>query len=147
LTASSREEQIRKLAFELQLMQGSVETLQQRLQILQTAITDLGVADASIGALKEAEEGAPILLPAGGGTFVNAVLGDLSHVIVGIGADVSVEMDLDEAQEDVSGRLEEVEGASQSVQQQLGQILSQMQVHQDRLNRLSAELRGEAPGV
>ena len=147
MTAPSREEQMRKLAMELQMMQGSAETLQQRLQILQSAISDLRVAAASLEALKESEEGAPILVPTGGGAFVNANLGDLSKVIVGIGADVSIEMDLEEAEKNVSGRLEEVEKANLSVGQQLEQILAQMQIHQDSLNRLGASLRGEAPGV
>jgi prefoldin alpha subunit len=138
---------MRKLAMELQMMQGSAETLQQRLQILQSAISDLRVAAASLEALKESEEGAPILVPTGGGAFVNANLGDLSRVIVGIGADVSIEMDLEEAEKNVSGRLEEVEKANLSVGQQLEQILAQMQIHQDSLNRLGASLRGEAPGV
>ena len=147
MTAPNREEQMRKLAMELQMMQGSAETLQQRLQILQSAISDLRVAAASLEALKESEEGAPILVPTGGGAFVNANLGDLSRVIVGIGADVSIEMDLEEAEKNVSGRLEEVEKANLSVGQQLEQILAQMQIHQDSLNRLGASLRGEAPGV
>ena len=147
MTAPSREEQMRKLALELQMMQGSAETLQQRLQILQSAISDLRVAAASLEALKESEEGAPILVPTGGGAFVNANLGDLSKVIVSIGADVSIEMDLEEAEKKVSGRLEEVEKANLSVGQQLEQILTQMQIHQDSLNRLGASLRGEAPGV
>jgi prefoldin alpha subunit len=138
---------MRRLAVELQLMQGSAETLQQRLQLLQAAISDLRVAGASLEALKEGEEGAPILVPTGGGTFVNANLGDLSKVIVSIGADVSIEMGLEEAEENIKGRLEEVEKAGQSVQQQLEQILYQMQMHQDNLNRLNASLRGEPPGV
>ena len=147
MTAPSPEEQMRRLAVELQMMQGSAETLQQRLQLLQAAISDLRVAGASLEALKEGEEGAPILVPMGGGTFVNANLGDLNKVIVSIGADVSIEMGLEEAEEKVSGRLEEVEKAGQSVQQQLEQILYQMQIHQDNLNRLNASLRGEPPGV
>jgi len=128
-------------------MQGSVDVLQQRLQILQGAMADLQIAISSLKALKEAEEGDSVLVPLGGGTFVNATLGDLRKVIVGVGADVSVEMDLDEGLEDVSGRLEEGEKASQSAQQQLGQILAQMQTHQNMVNRLSAQLRGEASGV
>jgi len=147
LTAQSREELMRRLVVELQLMRGSAETLQQRLQMLQSAIADLSVASDSIDALKEAEEGAPILVPMGGGALVNARLGDLSRVIVDIGAEVSIEMSLEEAEQDVSGRLEDMEKASISVQQQLEQIVAQMQIHQDNLNRLSASLKGESPGV
>ena len=147
MTSSEKEEQLRRLVVELRLMQGSAEILQQRLDLLRTAIRDLRVAESSLRAMKEMEEGTPILVPTGGGTFVNARLENLSRVIVGVGADVSVEMDLDGALEDVSARLAEMEKAGQSVQQQLEQILVQMQVHQDGISRLSAELRGEITGV
>lgn len=147
MAASSQEEHFRKLAYELQMMQGSAETMQQRLGVLQNAAADLSVAKTSIGSLKEVEEGDPILVPTGGGTFVNARLGDLSNILVNIGADVSIEMGLDEADQDLSSRLEEVEKASQSVQEQLQQILSQMEIHRDALNRLSASLKGVEPGV
>ena len=147
MTASEKDEQLRRLVVELRLMQGSAEILQQRLELLRTAIADLRVAESSLKALKDIEDGTPILVPVGGGTFVDANLGDLSRVIVGIGAGVSLEMDLEGALEDVSNRLSEVEKAGLSVQQQLEQILGQMQVHQDGISRLSAELRGETTGV
>jgi len=147
VTASNKEDQLRRLVVELRLMQGSAEVLQQRLDLLRTAQTDLRVADSSLKALKDIEDGTNILVPMGGGAFIDAKLGDLSKVIVGIGAGASLEMDQEAALEDVSNRLSEVEKAAQSVQQQLEQILGQMQIHQDGINRLSAELRGEAAGV
>ena len=147
MATASHEEQFRKLGYELQMMQGSAETLQQRLGVLQNAAADLGVAKKSIETLKEVEVGDPILVPTGGGTFVNARLGDLSNILVNIGADVSIEMGLDDADQDISNRLDEVEKASQSVQEQLQQILGQMEIHRDVLNRLSASLQGVGPGV
>lgn len=147
MAAAGQEEQFRKLAYELQMMEGSAQTLQQRFGVLQNAAADLGVAKTSIESLKEVEEGDPILVPTGGGTFVNARLGDLSNILVNVGADVSIEMGLEEADQDISSRLEEVEKASQSVQEQLQQIMAQMEIHRDALNRLSASLRGVQPGV
>lgn len=147
MSAPSQEDQLRRLAYELQLMQGTAETLQQRLAVLQNAITDLTVAKESIAGLKEVEEGAPILVPTGGGTFINANLGDLSKILINIGADVSIDMSLDEAQDDIAGRLDEVQKASQAVQQQLGEILTQMQIRRDTLNRLSDSLGGGSTGV
>ena len=147
MSTPSQEDQFRRLAYELQLMQGTAETLQQRLAVLQSTIADFTVSKESIAGLKEVEEGAPILVPTGGGTFVNANLGDLSKILINIGADVSIDMSLDEAQEDIAGRLDEVQKASQAVQQQLGEILTQMQIRRDTLNRLSAGLGGGATGV
>jgi prefoldin alpha subunit len=147
LAAPSQEDHVRRLLMELRLMQGSAETLEQRLGVLQTAVADLRLASSSLNALKDLEEGAHILVPTGGGTFANATLGDLRKVIIGVGADVSVEMELEDAIGDVLGRLEDMEKASQSVRQQLEQILAQMQSHQEVLNRLGAQLQGESPGV
>lgn len=147
MSAQDREDQLRRIVVELRLMQGTAESLQQRLQLLTTALADLRLAEGSMKDLKEVEADTPILVPVGGGTFVNARLGDMGRVIMGIGADVSVEMRLEDALENVSGRVEEVERAQLSVQQQLSQILAQMEAHEDAFNRLSAELRGEAPGV
>jgi len=147
VATSDREDQLRRLVVELRMMQGSAEILQQRLELLRTATADLQVAESSLRALKVIEEGKPVLVPVGGGVLADARLGDLRKVIVGIGANISVEMDIDMAVEDVSSRLTEVEKASQSVQQQLQQILAQMQVHQDGINRLSAGLRGETVSV
>ncbi len=147
MSSLGKEDQLRRIVVELRLMQGTAETLQQRLQLLTTALADLRLAEGSMKDLKEVEAGTPILVPVGGGTFVNAQLGDMGRVIMGIGADVSVEMRLEDALENVSGRVEEVERAQLSVQQQLSQILAQMEAHEDAFNRLSAELQGEAPGV
>jgi prefoldin alpha subunit len=147
LSTPSQEDQFRRLAYEIQLMQGTAETLQQRLALLQGAISDVTVARESLAGLKEVEEGVPILVHAGGGTFINANLGDLEKVIVNIGADVSIDMDLEGAQEDIAGRLDELLKSSQATQQQLEEVVAQMQIRRDALNRLSAGLGGEAPGV
>ncbi len=143
MTAPNREDQARRLLYELQLMEGTAKTLQQRLQILQQAQTELTISKQSLEAIENAEEGSNILVPTGGGTFVHAKLGKIDTLVVNVGADVSIDMTPEEAMENVTGRLEEVEKAAQSVSQQLEQVLAQMQVHQDGVNRLSAQMRGD----
>ncbi len=147
MTVANREDQTRRLIYELQLMQGTADTLQQRLAILQNALADLRVAEESLKGLSETEEGSPILIPMGGGTLINAQLGDTSKVIINIGAEVSIDMPLEDAQKNVADRLENVEKTNTSVEQQLQQLLAQMEVHRDGINRLSAQIRGEAQGV
>jgi len=147
LTVANREDQTRRLIYELQLMQGTADTLQQRLAILQNALADLRVAEESLKGLSETEGGSSILIPMGGGTLVNAQLGDTSKGIINIGAEVSIDMPLEDAQKNVADRLENVEKTNTSVRQQLQQLLAQMEVHRDGINRLSAQIRGEAQGV
>jgi prefoldin alpha subunit len=144
----SGEEQLRRLLLELQILQNTADVLQSRVNLLEAGIMELRVAATTLEELKKEEEGASILLPIGGDSFIRAKLGNIGTVIVGIGADVSVEMALDKALEDIGARLSESEKASLSAQEQLSQIVAQMRSHQENVNMLSAELRGEgASGV
>jgi len=141
---AEKEETLRRLIAELRLMQSSAETLQQRLELLKTMEAELRIAESALKTLKEMREGTPILIPIGGGTYIDARLGEVSRVIVGIGADVSVEMKPEKALEDITDRLEEVERTSKAVEQQLRQLLMQIEIHQEGISRLAAELRGGA---
>lgn len=143
MAAPRREDQLRRILYELQLMEGTANVLQQRMQILTQAQAELRVSQQSLGDLKEVQPDTPILIPVGGAAFIHAKTAPLDKVIVGVGADVSVEMDYQKAVDDVKTRLEEVEKTLTSVDEQLGQVLAQMQSHQDAGNRLSAELQGE----
>lgn len=129
------------------MMEGTVEAYQQRSQILSSAITNLRMAHTSLKDLEKVESNTPILVPVGGDTFVNAQLGETDKVIITLGANVSVEMNLEDAVKDIDERLGEIEKSYEVIQTQLGQILNQMQLHQERANRLSAELQGETVGV
>jgi prefoldin alpha subunit len=128
-------------------MEGTANVLQQRMQILTQAQAELRVSQQSLSDLKEVQPDTPILIPVGGAAFIHAKTAPLDKVIVGVGADVSVEMDYQKAVDDVKTRLEEVEKTLTSVDEQLGQVLAQMQSHQDAGNRLSAELQGEGKVV
>lgn len=147
MAAPRREDQLRRILYELQLMEGTANVLQQRMQILTQAQAELRVSQQSLSDLKEVQPDTPILIPVGGAAFIHAKTAPLDKVIVGVGADVSVEMDYQKAVDDVKTRLEEVEKTLTSVDEQLGQVLAQMQSHQDAGNRLSAELQGEGKVV
>jgi len=147
LASQSKEDQLRRILYELQLMEGTAQVLQQRLQILTSAQAELSLSQQSINDMKELKPDTPLLVPVGGGAFIHAKTGSLDKVIVGVGANVSIEMELPKALDDVNKRLEEVEKTLASVEEQLGQVLAQMQSHQEAGNRLSAKLQGEAARV
>ena len=141
---AEKEETLRRLIAELRLMQSSAETLQQRLELLKTMEAELRIAESALKTLKGMREGTPILIPIGGGAYIDARLGEVNRVIMGVGADVSVEMEPEKALENITDRLEEVERTSKAVEQQLRQLLTQIEIHQEGISRLAAELRGGA---
>jgi prefoldin alpha subunit len=141
-----RENQLRQLVSEMRMMEGSVNTLQQRLQMVVASVSELRVAKQSLEDLKGIKPGSNLLVPVGGAAFINASLGDFDKVVVGIGADVSIEMAYDDAVKDVNERLDEMEKAQGSIEQQLGQIMAQLEAHQNMAERLSAEIQGTVQG-
>lgn len=143
MASPGKEDQLRRILYELQLMENTAQILQQRMQILTQAQTELRVSQQSLNDLKDVQSDTPMLVPVGGAAFVHAKTASLEKVIVGVGADVSVEMDYPKAVEDINKRLEEVDKTLAAVEEQLGQVLAQMQSHQEAGNRLSAELQGE----
>jgi len=147
LSQQEKEKQLRRLVTEIRMMEGSVDVLNQRLQFLTVSISELRLAQGSLRDLKGVESGNPLLVPVGGGVFMDAQLGDISKVVVGIGAGVSVEMDYEKAVEDIGERLQEMEQAQGAVQQQLGQILAQLDSHQGMAERLSMEIQNAFQGA
>jgi prefoldin alpha subunit len=147
MASPGKEDQLRRILYELQLMENTAQVLQQRLQILTQAQTELRVSQQSLNDLKDVKPDTPILVPVGGAAFVHAKTAPVDKVIVGVGADVSIEMEYPKAVEDINKRLEEVEKTLTAVEEQLGQVLAQMQSHQEAGNRLSAELQGEGKFV
>ena len=141
MSQQDKEKQLRRLVTEMRMMEGSADVLNQRLQLLASSISELRLAQRSLRDLKNIESGNPLLVPVGGGVFMDAQLGDISKVVVGVGADVSVEMDYDEAVEDIGERLQEMEQAQDAVQQQLSQILAQLESHQGMAERLSMDIQ------
>ncbi len=141
-----KENQLRQLVTEMRMMEGTANTLQQRLQVVLASVSELRVAKQSLEDLKNIEKGNSLLVPVGGAAFINANLGELDSVVMGIGADVSVEMAYDDAVKDVTERLEEMEKAQGSIEQQLGQIMAQLEAHQSMAENLSAEVQQAVQG-
>ena len=147
MSQQEKEKQLRRFVTEMRMMEGSVDVLNQRLQLFTASISELRLAQGSLRDLKGIESGNPLLVPVGGGVFMDAQLGDISKVVVGIGADVSMEMDCENAVEGIGERLQEMEQAQGAVQQQLGQILAQLESHQGMAERLSMEIQNAFQGA
>lgn len=141
-----KENQLRQLVTEMRMMEGTANTLQQRLQVVLASVSELRLAKQSLGDLKDIKSGSNLLVPVGGAAFIKASLGDIDKVVVGIGADVSLEMEYDDAVKDVDERLQEMEKAQTSIEQQLGQIMAQLEAHQSMAERLSAEIQQAVQG-
>jgi prefoldin alpha subunit len=137
------------VAVELQILEGTAETLQSRLSFVNAALTELSIARMTLeGVEKEAPE-APLFVPIGGGSFIKARLDSNDRVIVGAGAGVSIERPVSEAKETLKNRIGELEKTRTAIQQQLMQVVGKIQEDRERLQDLSARVSqaGRRAGV
>jgi prefoldin alpha subunit len=138
---SKEEEELSKLSVEIRLLEQTAETLQQRIGMINAAITDLTYANMSLEGLEKEKEDAELLVPIGGSSYVKVKLANTDKVIVGMGAGVSVEKTLPEAKAIVKERLDELEKTMTAAQQQFAQVAQRINSGRTRFERLYAKVR------
>ncbi|MEM2964625.1 MAG: prefoldin subunit alpha [Candidatus Bathyarchaeia archaeon] len=140
------EEEVRSLIVEHRILEGSIRATQSRIDLINAALNDLYVANATLEGLRECENGVETLIPIGGGSFVKANLSTVQRVVMGVGAGVCVEKSVEESIMDLKTRQAELERARASLQEALGKALEELEKRQRRISELLQSRRG-APNV
>jgi prefoldin alpha subunit len=139
------EEELRRLSVEMRYLEQTAEVLQQRISMVNAAITDLTYANATLDGIEKEKENAEMLVPIGGSSYVKVKLADSSKVIVGMGSGVSIEKPLPDAKVALRERLEELEKSMNSAQQQFAQVAERINTGRGRLESLLASAREGKP--
>jgi prefoldin alpha subunit len=126
---------------QLRYFEQTAETLQQRLSMLNAALSDLSYANMTLEGIEKEKENAEMLVPIGGGSYINVKLANPEKVIVGMGAGVNIEKTLPEAKSIVKQRIEELQKTQISAQQQLSQIAERITQDRNRMESLLSGLR------
>jgi prefoldin alpha subunit len=140
---NKNEEELRKLSVEMRYLEQTAETLQQRISMVNAAITDLSYANMTLEGLEKEKENAELLVPIGGSSYVKMRLANPDKIILGIGAAVSVEKTMPEAKAMLKERLDELEKSSDAAQQQFSQIAERINTGRSRLETLLSLVREE----
>jgi prefoldin alpha subunit len=124
-------------------LEGSAGALQSRLDIVRAAINEITLAHNTLDGFKSLQEGEDTLIPIGAGSYVRMKIADSKKLVMGIGAGAAIEKDVDSSVEELKGRLQELDKARNSIQQQLEQTLARYQQDRDALEELLGQ-RGAA---
>jgi len=139
LAANSSQEELRKLSVEMRYLEQTAETLQQRISMINAALTDLTYANATLDGIEQEKENTEMLVPIGGSSYVQVKLANPDKIIVGLGAGVSVEKPIVDAKTTFKERLEELEKSLQSAQTQFNQVAERITSGQKRIEHLIAK--------
>ena len=82
-------------------MEGSVNALQSRLDVVGAAMSEITVAHDTLKGLKQLQSGDPILVPVGAGSYVRMTVADSKNLIMGIGAGAAMEKNVESSVEEL----------------------------------------------
>ncbi|MEM2094148.1 MAG: prefoldin subunit alpha [Candidatus Bathyarchaeia archaeon] len=134
---------IQSLVIELQYLENAAQVLQQRINLVDAAITEIQIANSTIEGLKKESVGSEILVPIGGGSYIRAKIGDSEKLIVGIGANVAIEKSLSEAAESYKARINDLQKTRAAMEKQIDQILVEIERRRQELQKLVKEAEGK----
>ena len=138
---NSQENELRKLSAEIQLLEQTAQSLQQRINMMNAALTDLTYANMTLDGIKQEKNNAQLLVPIGGSSYIKVKLANVDNVIVGMGAGVSIEKTLPEAKTIVNERLSELQKTMKSAQQQFAQIVDRINKSRKTLENMLSSAR------
>ncbi len=142
---SKSEDELRKLSMEMRYLEQTADALQQRISMVNAALTDLTYANMTLDGIEKEKENAELLVPIGGNSYVKAKIMDTTKIIVGVGAGVSVEKTLQDAKATLKERLDELGKTMNSAQQQFSQVADRMNSGRARLETLLSSAREGKP--
>ena len=137
------EEELRKLSMEMRYLEQTAEVLQQRISMVNAALTDINYANMTLDGIEKEKENSEMLIPIGGSSYVKVKLADTNKVIIGMGSGVSVEKTLPEAKTTLKERLDELEKTMHSAQQQFSQVAERINSGRSRLESMLSTREGK----
>ena len=123
-----------------------VEALSRQVQVLRVSLDEVTMTAEALKAFKDAKVGDEIVVPVGASSFIMVQVTSNKNVIVGIGSNISVEKDVDDAigymdanNAEISEALKKSADALNEAQQALTTISNAVQ--QEYVNRQQAQPR------
>jgi prefoldin alpha subunit len=105
----TKEEDITRNLTLIEYYKQQLESIDLQIQYLQTTLADYQRAKMTVEHLHTVEENADLLIPVGGGTFVNGCLKNASNVLIGVGAGLVVEKLASEAITKLDERIKRIQ--------------------------------------
>jgi prefoldin alpha subunit len=144
---ANEDEEIRRMLVELRFLEGSARTLESRLAVVDSALSEILIANSTLEGIKNEPKGTEALVPVGAGSFIRVELADSEKIVMGVGAGVSLEKSVNDSIESLKNRQDDLEKLRTSLQQQLSQIASRIEDERRALSDLVKKRGGETVEV
>jgi len=132
----SRDEELSKYAILIENYKEQLNYLDMQYSYLQTAIADCNKAKITLDQMSKTDNNTDILVPIGGGVFVNANMKNNSKVLFDIGAGLATEKNSEDAIKKIDSRIENL----QKTQEKLITMMQQLQAEATEVSEKAQQL-------
>ena len=118
----TKEEELQKYMTLIEYYKEQLKSLEYQFSLIQTTINDQTKAKITLEKLKGAKNDSELLLPIGGGAFINATLKNSSKVLYDVGEGVVIEKTIEDAIIKVDIRIKELQQTEEKISTMAQQI-------------------------
>ncbi len=133
-------EELDTLMQEFSQLKSYGDAMRQQAEFTTNVIAELVLSRNSLEEISKRGGNGETLIHIGAGNYVTAELKGVKSVVVGIGANVSVEKSLESAIAEVESRLKQGQEQAIAIQNQYAQVAARLQQLQARIDQLYAQI-------
>ena len=127
-----------ELALNIQILQEQARIIASNVEKLTMYLQELNMSKTTVDGLKTLKKGDEILVPVGASTFIRARIEDTAGLIMGVGANVSVDRSVDEAATSLEEKITIIESKIKENQEAYIKVAQKL----DELNAEAQKLMG-----
>lgn len=133
------EEELQKHMEMIEYYKEQLRSLELQFSYLQSAIADQTKAKLTLEKLSKVKTDADMLLPIGGGAFIDATAKNPSKVLLEVGYGVVLEKTADEAAEKIGKRINDLQQTEERISSMAQQLQMEAAKVSDKVERLLSE--------
>ena len=135
------EQEVRVLLAQLQQAESEARAYEQQIEVINFTINEIESAVVAVEALSKPDIGKETLISIGANSLVYGSIPETSRVIIGLGANVSAEVDAADAVSHLTERKKKLTEMQGQFAARLNQIGSQIYALQSQLQKAQSELQ------
>ena len=135
----TKDEELAKYVALIEQYKEQMSSLETQFSYLQAAITDYNKAKITLEQLSSTQTGTEILLPIGGGAFINGTVINPTKVLLDIGGGIVTEKKSDDAIQKINSRIDDLQRTQEKLLSVIQQLQNEATETSDKANKLLQE--------
>jgi len=132
----TKEEELSQYMYQIEQYKEQLNQLDMQAQYLQAAVMDYNKAKIALEQLEKIDKEVDMLVPIGGGTFLDAKINNSSKVLINIGSGVVAEKKNEDAIKKIDERLKELEKTQNRLNEMIEQVQKQAEDVSEKAQKL-----------